>query len=559
MLTPEEIREIVDSHDAYWGDRKEHLRKLRDVYMTQFWQGSGTNLEAANVLRTEVSRGYAVVESYLGSLYAKNPAVDVQPDLRGRGNPDVAEAVSNQFLLGSRSQLEDTTRLALIYPCAFVKLAPVENVDPLKRVSVCALSPWEVIVDTTAGSWDQQRWVGHSYMMAQADAVGRYGVGEETLRGYSYTRWMDQTGGVSEPDGRGGVPTSDKWIRVIELYDISNDKLLIWSPDFAGGKEYLFTGVKVQVGALPENAEGSSPEDIDVETVTETTGIPYKSASGRPIIPIIPMYLSREPDEPLRGYSLLDRIYDQLREINVMRTYQSQGVRRMARQWLTRAGFLSDDAAAKLAQGIDGEIIEIDIQPGESFEGAIIPVPQVPIPDDIAFYASTVEKDIADAGLLAPFTRGEVTKSTATEQELLAAYTSSEIGRMARTRDQVITDIARTYTIMLSVILGDDAEPLTLPNPIGPMLLSADDLTGDFGWWAVDAGQTPMSDMSKRKNLADLTPLLVQLGADPALILKELVRTYQLPETLSTPMAPVAPVPDPNIPSDPNIIPPEVL
>jgi hypothetical protein len=122
---------------------------------------------------------------------------------------------------------------------------------------------------------------------------------------------------------------------------------------------------------------------------------------------------------------------------------------------------------------------------------------------------------------------------------------------MARTRDQVITSIARTYNIMLSVVLGDEAEPLSLPNPVGPTILSADDLTGDFSYWAVDAGTTPMSDLTKQQALERLVPLLVQLGADPAQVLGELVRTYQLPESFAQvvepePVAPTeAPLPLP--------------
>jgi hypothetical protein len=154
-----------------------------------------------------------------------------------------------------------------------------------------------------------------------------------------------------------------------------------------------------------------------------------------------------------------------------------------------------------------------------------------------------VDNDIKDAGLLAPFTRGEVTKSTATEQNLLSAYTSSELGRMARIRDAVITNIANVYNVMLSVVLGDDAEPLALPNPVGPTILSADDLTGDFGYWAVDAGTTPMSDLAKQQSLERLAPVLVQLGADPKIILEEMVRVFQLPENLAVPAPPPEPVP----------------
>ncbi|MAN61745.1 MAG: hypothetical protein CMI60_07335, partial [Parvibaculum sp.] len=157
MLTPEQCQSICEQHDLYWDGRRDEMRELRNLYMTQFFQHNQPVLDG--ILRTEVPKAYSVVESYLGSLYAKNPAVEVQPDIRGRGNAEVAEACANQYLLTIREQLEDATRLALIYPSGFCKLAPVMGADPLKRVSCAALPPWEVIVDATATSWDQQRYV----------------------------------------------------------------------------------------------------------------------------------------------------------------------------------------------------------------------------------------------------------------------------------------------------------------------------------------------------------------------------------------------------------------
>lgn len=547
MLEPSDIRDILEQHDLYWDHRRDRLREMRRLYMTDFWGGREMPL-MDGILRTEVPKAYAVVESYLGSLYAKNPAVRVEPDVRDRGNPEVAQATANQYLLTIREQVEDATRLALIYPCSFILMATVENVDPLKRVSCAALPPWEVIVDATSASWDAQRFVGRTHLMPIAEASERYGKPAEDFRSRAYSKWIESTGiaGKSTMMGidsnTGGVPDSDKWVRVVEMFDLLNDKLLVWSPDYSEGNDFLFTGVKVQVGAL-DSAAGSDMETPDAEIEHETTGIPFKSASGQPVIPIIPLYFSRDPDTPLRGYSLVGRSLDQFREMNVMRTYQAQGVRRMARQWMVRAGFLSEDGAAKIAQGMDGEFIEISLQPGLPIEGNILPVPQAPIPADIGMYAQTVANDINDAGLLAPFTRGEVTKSTATEQNYLAAYTSSEIGRMARIRDSVITNIANTFNVMLSVVLGNDAEPLALPNPVGPTILSADDLTGDFGYWAVDAGTTPMSDLAKQQSLERLAPVLVSLGADPAVILEEMVRVFQLPENLATP-APPPPMPE---------------
>ena len=544
-LSPRDVRSIVASHDGYFDGIRPDLRECKALYMTRFWRHRNGAIDRPNT--TEVPKGYAVVESYLGSLYAKNPAVRVEPDLRDRGNPAVAQATANQFLLNVREQLEDATRLALIYPCAFVKLAPVESPDPLKRVSCGALPPWEVIVDSTATSWDAQRFVGHVYLMPLSEASVRFSKPEAEFRPRIYTKWIDgdqaKVGGMGSPvamPDRDMTSDTDKWVRVAEMYDLQADKLLVWSQDYGDGDVFLFEGVKVQVGALDLEATADS-EEADAELVHETSGIPYKSSSGRPIVPIIPLYFSRDPDTPLRGYSLIERSRDQLRELNLIRTYQAQGTRRMARQWMVRAGFLSQDASAKISQGVDGEMIEVDVQPGLPIDGNITPVPQASMPPDIEAYALNVQSDINDASMLAPFTRGEATGTTATEQTLLAAYTSSEIGRMARARDGVITSVAMAYNVILSVVLGEDAEPLALPNPVGPTILSADDLTGDFGYWAVDAGTTPISDATKQASLERLAPILTSLGADPKAVLEEIVRAFQLPADLGKVLPPPAP------------------
>ena len=557
-LTPAEVAEIVAGHDTFFDSKRSLYRECRALYLTRFWR---ENTYTDNVLRTEVPKAYAVVESYLGSLYAKDPSVVVGADLRGRGNPEVAEATANQFLKSVRQQIEDATRLALIYSPGFIKLSPVESVDPLKRVQASAIPPWQVIVDDTAHSWDNQRFVGHVYMLPVKEAMQRYGKRRDAYTTRPYVKWIESASIAGQKRGESSLgiePGQDspyaEWVRVVEMYDLRADKLLVWSPDYKDGTKFLFTGVKVQVGALDaEVAADADSGEVETKVVHETTGIPYKTASGRPIVPIIPLYFSRDPDSPLRGYSLIERSKDQFRELNLMRTYQAQGVRRMARQWLVRAGFLSEDGAAKISSGVDGEFIEVDVIPGTPLEGNMMPVPNVPIPADIAIYAQTVSADIDAAGLLAPFTRGEVTRSTATEQNLLASYTSSEIGRMARQRDDAISLMSQTYNTLLSVVLGDDGEPLSLPNPVGPTILSADDLTGDFQYTAVDPATTPMNDLAKRSAIQNLAPLLMQLGIDPKQVLAEIVRTFQLPESF---LIPPEPEPEPEAPEGAPMAPP---
>ena len=553
-MTPEDVRKIYDRHRDYWDRQRPKMRSLKALYMTRFWRDHQQPATLPDQTRVELSKGYKVVESYIGSLYARNPGVMVGPDLRRRGDPDVAQATGNEFLRTTRDQIEDATRLGLIFPCGFLKLAPRNNPDPLKRVTCSPVRPWEVIVDETATAWDSQRYVGHTYLMPLEEARQKFGrsraLSSSDFTTRTYTSWIDapDDGGARRTpstnrrrDDTEAATDDGQWIRVVELYDLLDDLLLTWSPDYRSGERFLFDGVTVQVGALDPSADAeTAAEGLDSQVETVESGIPYKTASGRPVVPIIPMYYSRDPEIPMRGYSPLHRVRDQLVEANIFRTYQARGVRRMARQWLVRAGFLSEVAKGKISEGIDGEFIEVDMNSGEDLTGQVIPVPNEPIPADINLYTAQVMQDIDDAGVLAPFTRGEATNTTATEQRLLASYTSSEIGRMARIRDAAISELARVYNIMLSVVLGEEAEPIVLPG-MEPAMLSASDLTGDFTYWATASGSTPMSDMAKQDALVSVADLLVQFGVPPEAIREEMVRAFQFPESFNPPPAPEVP------------------
>jgi hypothetical protein len=547
MLSPSDCRSILLSHDGYWESQRSFMLDYHRAYMTRFWDKQKLD----PILRTEVAKTFQVIESYIGSLYSRNPQVEVFPDLRADGDPAVARAVSNRALGTFREVIEDSTRLALIFPFSAVKLAPVLSSDPLRRVAAAALPPWEVVVDHTATSWEQQRWVGHAHLVPAAEVKARYGR-KSGITPRAYSRWLDH--GVYAREYRGvSLDTTEEtgyadqaWVRVVEIYDLVADRMLVWSPDYKGGDKFLFRGVKVQVGGA-ETDPSVDASDAEVTEVVESS-IPFRSASDRPVVPIIPIFFSRDPAEPMRGYSLVARIYDQIRETNLMRTYNAQGVRRMARQWLMRAGMLDAEASAKISQGMDGEIIEVSLSQGQDLEGSIIPVPTAPIPPDIALYQAQVEQDIQQAGVNAPFTSGEVTGVTATENRLLQQYTANQLGRMARTRDAAIAQIARVYNTMLAVILDDDGEPLNLPG-VGPTILTAEDLKGDFDYVATDSGSTPSSDAARRDSLTANIEALLTLGANREALLKELVRVYDLPESFlkaSEPAQQPAPVEPPD-------------
>ena len=560
MLTAQNVKDLLARHDAYWETLRPRMKEWKRAYMTQFWSdpnlpyGTSANGTTAVPLVTEVARTFALVEGYIGSIYARNPAVVMTPDLRGEGNPEVAQAVANEWLLRQRAQIEDASRLALIFPWAAIRLGTSTSPDPLRRVTCTALPPWEVLVDDTAGSWDQQRWIGVVSLVTVEDAVARFGKRRSSYRPRAYSRWLDSPTGIpmngqtsaamdlaqSTDDPGGG------WVRIVEVYDLESDRLVVWSPDHDRDDRFLFRGVRVQTGASPEPSpegeEGEAPApDQEVEQETTYSGIPFRDAAGNPVVPIVPLYFSRDPEIPLRGYSLVGRVYPLVAELNLMRTYRLRGVRRMARQWLVRPGFLDQEAVAKIGEGVDSEMIECTVQPGEDLNGNMVPVPQEPIPADIAIHEQQVEADIQQSGVNAPFVSGQVTGVTATENRLLQEYTASSLGRMVRVRDQAIVDMALAYVAMLAVILADEGEPLNLPG-IGPVILTEQDLRGQFPTFALDQGSTPMGDAAKREALVQLTPILGQLGAPAEAILRELVRAYNLPDTfVAVPEAPAGP------------------
>lgn len=518
-LKPTEFADIYDRHQAYWDDRRQEMRRLRHAYLMRFWKRPDRYDED---LLIETSRAYELVESYVASLFVRDPSVVVKDDIHGNGDAQLAELASNRWLRRQRDAIEDALRLSIIYPFAGLKLSIGHARQVLNRPELSAVQPWDIIVDDTASSWSSQRYCGHRYLMPLAEAKERYGAKKYAPRVWSlYIDNVDADGSEADtpPNSGHNIKASDSFVEVVEVFDLRAGKMWVWSPDWKRDA-WLHAGVKIETGVDEEDVEEVLFDDI-----------PYKSSSGEYRLPLIPLYLSREPDCPMRGFSGLRRVYDQLREVNTIRTFQAQGVRRAARQWVTKRGFFDEEAKAKIAQGQDGEVIEVDVSQNQSVTDGIIPMPHAPVPPELQRYADIVDEDFSRGSVMAPFTRGQATQATATEIQALAAYTASEIGRMARARDQAITDAVLAYLAMLGVLIDDNADMVKLDGKI--VALTAEDVTGDFDLYAEDSGNTPMSEAARKQELERLTPMLQALGVPEDFLLNLLQRAFELPADLS--------------------------
>jgi hypothetical protein len=492
-----DIKALWDKHHEYWDHRRKEMERYDNAYKMDFWderRADSMMYAMSNTqLNVQTSDGYGYIEGFIASLFAKNPAVSLKAGIENKGTPSKAEAVANAFLLKTRAEVENVSRLALIFPQAYIKLVPMMNQKLHDKVCPVSLCPWEVILDRDAPRWDRQRFVGHRYFMPLDEAKEKFG--NKSFQGKARREYLDYNRMDPYEDTDAG--SYAEYVEIIEMYDLVNDELTFYCEDLERDNKVLQSGF-----------------------------IPFRDVNNRPVCPICPLYFNRQPAKPLDGYSAMRRVYDQLFEINVIRSFQANAVRKASRQYLVKSGLLDEEQMAQLTSGIDGLFIEVD---EENLEGVMRAVPQNPSPPELERYYAQVQEDKNKGSLMAPFTRGESSRVTATEAVALASYTASEIGRMARERDAMIEYLASTYLSILATFLEE--EPSSLIQMDGKVVeIKPDDLRGDFSIYASDQASTPLSDVAAKNQLLNNIPTLVNLGVPAITVLKEVVRVLNLPE-----------------------------
>jgi hypothetical protein len=161
----------------------------------------------------------------------------------------------------------------------------------------------------------------------------------------------------------------------------------------------------------------------------------------------------------------------------------------------------------------------------------VVPVPHNQTPPELETYYRQVQADKDKGNILAPFTRGEATRSTATEVSALASYSSNEIGRLARERDAMIEELAKTYLDILRLYLEDSGDRNIINVDGHAVVVSPEDLKENWMCYAADSASTPISESVKKREYIQAVPMLQQLGVPPDILLKELVKTLGLPES----------------------------
>ena len=496
-IRPKTIKTILEAHDAYWDEHKRELYQYKSAYDTDFWDKERLNSDSQILVQT--SDGYGYIESFIASLFCRNPGVIVKRGLRGKGDPKKAQALANDFLVRFRAQIEDASRLALIYPCAFMKLVPVNSADLYKRVDMMSVNCWDVVLDRDAKRIEDCRFMGHRYFLPLHEAKAKFGNKQyEPIKRQDY---FDEYN-TFDRDYRDVGYTDEQmfqYIEVVEFYDLVNDRIFFWSPQYSMGEKFLFQEM-----------------------------IPFRDFKGDPCVPIVPLYFNRKPDCPIEGYSSMKRVYDQLYETNLIRTFQANGVRKASRQYIVKRGTFDEESMAQATSGIDGLFIEID---DDDLAGAIRAMPQNPTPPELQVYYDQVQRDKDKGSILAPFTRGESTRSSATEIAALAAYSSSEVGRLARERDATIEYIAKVYLDLIVMYMDEEdiTDTVVIDNRVETV--QKKDLVESWVIYAQDQASTPLSESVRKREFIQSIPTLQALGVPASSLLNEMVRALGLPES----------------------------
>jgi len=490
------VRLLHNEHVDYWKSKSSEMRKYSDVYQTKFWRSSASSANDS-MIRVETPDGYVFIEGYIASLFSKAPAVVIGADIAAStGNPDAAQAIANRWLFEKREPIVMASRLALIYDYSALKIIPRESSDILERADIISIPPWEVLVDREATSPKSARWCGHVYYMNMTEAKKRWGNKKFVAEPKNDYFGVDDKRSGSKRTAMDSLPDAYLYIKVVEFYDFVSDKLVFWSPNWKLGEEVL-----------------------------EVDDIPLRTYDERPVCPIIPLYYSRIPDRPMDGISAMSRVYDQLNEKNILRTYWANSVRRDSRQYLYKSGKIDEEALAKITAGVDGAMIPID---GDDLS-IIREVQVTPNSTNFDRYAISIESDLNKGSALSTF-QGEPTKATATEITAIANYAENDIGRMARERDALIESVVLTYLRTISLLSEDGDNSVVEVNGVG-VVVGPEDLDAKFRINALDQGSQPLADAVKKQNLIALLPTLQSLGVPGPTILDEIVRAYELPKS----------------------------
>jgi hypothetical protein len=489
------------AHERYWSERKGVMRAMADAYQTMIFRDASTAWDPS-VMPVESPDAFNYVESLVSQLFIEEPGVEVGPDpMSSVSHPELIERVANRFLKATAEPLAMAVRRSALFGHSVLRFGHKDGENPLDCVSVRALLPWEVIVDRTADTWEAQSFVGHVYTLSLAE-VRKLHPKFEWVGGKAATYFDDN----ALADESGEHP-NQQHVTLIEFYDLVAGRMFIWSDGVREQKKH---------GCIIKEQE-----------------MPLRTLDGRPLPPLVPLYLSQDAQVPLDGYSALQRIYSLCAAKGWMLTRVVDAARKDVRKVLANKQ-LDDEALGKLVNGISDEVIPVEAD--GPLSSLVYPVPNAPVGSNWSNSISAIEAQLEDANGLPAFARGEATRATATEVMALQQYASSNLGRAAWTLSRAVVSVVKVYLAWLATVLPAEDEDAVVPVIMVddvPTMVTPKVLRQDYHIVSVENAGSPMGGSIERANLLQAWPLLAQSQfIDQEKLMEKALAVFGLPANL---------------------------
>lgn len=554
-LTPKFVYEEWRKTDGRRAKQRPKINRNKDAYESRMMsQGADDQKEEAGQILIEVSRMPSIIQTYTGYLFPRSPRTIFSPNVEGKGDPSKAQMATNRWfaLRRSHKKMRRIIAQALLYPGGAIKIGQdLTKARPQDRVWATVVPWWDLVLDWDVQDDDEQRFMGHEYWEDVAILERRLGrkipedVPAEERVDYFDTRGGGDRRAASDRKTKSQSSVTRRFVRVLDWYNLIDEY------ETEGGKLqgrfeiYLVEQLKKD-GAKPI-FEGA---------------MPFTHPDGSPCPPLVPCIFDSELEHPLRGIALADRVYDQCKELSLLRTAQANAVRRDARIMLVdkNAG-ISEDHLGQWVQGKDGAIIIVEKAKGMSWAQAVHVPTFGALSINYSTYGAAVEQDLTQGSNTPAFTRGEPagSRTTATEIRQLNQYMENRFGELARIKDSWIADIARVFLrVMISAmkapaLLVNADKPSDDPNKKEPDVLvyfegpkhervavTVENLDSEFDIGISDAASTPLTKELRKQDLISLMDRLLSLweqasngNAMAEAILENMVEMFDLPADFS--------------------------
>lgn len=546
-------------------ENRQRARKNTDDAITAFWMTRywGTLGGIVNTGRygpdsdagsewIEVNRIGAYVTGYQAALHDPRMKVKIGPDPQGRGNAKYVNHLVNQWILHEQTVnvTHDADQIAIMRPGVgyFVSFDETDP-DVVNRISLTAV-PWrELIVDHDVGTLKEQRFIARCACVPLMTARRMFR--DQTIKGRPRPADMGSASFSALNDTTPSDTTVDRIVRVLSVinfkdryYEGEADKVTGkpvpgFEPKDAQEPTSLTPAIPATTSSLGR-LEWYLPDEDDSACPRKVMPFPTRDMSLRPVSPLIPLTYLNLDGCPLAGMSHVERVIDQFRETDIVRSRQATSLRKDTVQFLVPEGLLDDKAEDQVRMAVYGAFLKYK---PEDLKGKDIGqlITAMPMPNMVyqhQSYQNVIDADIQGSKIQAPSQSGQISGGSATEVLDAISTGTSEI-EMLRTRKRAaLVKVVRAFICILGTSLGAAGGDATIKTTIDgeECEITRLDLLGDFKI-EIEAGES--STQEEQRNLQAYLmfiqawlPLAEKVGQGDevaAVAIDELVKRAKMP------------------------------